>query len=493
MIKRIWYKLMGITTFGAVDNARDEENQGYVPLMSAYQGEANAEEGRRDNSEKKGMHDQADFGPKRSVLSSSSSALPRPKTILVVSLWVWTLLMFLSSQMGLNSLAPLPTPSAVSPSSSSLSSMGTNIQLDANEALWPEDPSLITTADTKDVRPFARIQTNIIIINGDSNGSYNDNVTPLEHSIADIMEVAEIEADIEDMDSSSGLDALIMDSRDEVVFHDFLHQLDQEEKAFRAASAEYDSELQDTQKMEQQRRELYQATDDLMIDNDLPCEYYSSSSSWFANIQQYLVGDSITDGVHYPGRTFVYKGWLTNLMIVAASMCLGGVLVGLAQSKALCHQLMVEQQQHLATICPMTIPQQSGTPWKTLLVGFFVAASALGLTLLMIIDESWDVPAIYFVGIGIAGLILVHHWVPSTALTVYSGHLVEDTIEDEDCYNDDDDTCIGSDTESDDAKLVSPLAWSPPMAERRNACSLDENRRWEVVTTATIHETIGYR
>ncbi|KAG0269528.1 hypothetical protein BGZ95_002049, partial [Linnemannia exigua] len=189
----------------------------------------------------------------------------------------------------------------------------------------------------------------------------------------------------------------------------------------------------------------------------------------------FLVGDSMSavDAGHFPGRTFVYTGWSTDLMIVAVAMCLGGVLVGLAQSKILYYQLL---DQYIAassfTATSANTLQRRSASWTTLLASVSLSTSALVLTFLMIADESWDIPAIYFVGIGIAGIILVHAYVPNAALTIHNHQ--RDTTDYEG-----------------DSKLFSPVGtsfiWSPPMAERRNACSLDENRRWEVVAaTATL-------
>ncbi|KAF9118559.1 hypothetical protein BGW39_001053 [Mortierella sp. 14UC] len=365
---------------------------------------------------------------------------------------------------------------------------------DQFDGLWAQNQPTTPKNEDEEAQPFARIQTSIVIIN---DNNMNNDAAPSTELLS--LEDAEIEADVEDM---SSLDAMIMDPQDEALFHDFLDQLDQEDQAL--------EQVQD-----QQRHKLLKATDghmvSSMLENDLPCGYYDrrsggtgffSDNKWLTGLQQFFIGDSMSaaDAGHYPGRTFVYTGWSTDLMIVAVAMCLGGVLVGLAQFKILYHQLL---DQHVASSFPTTTNILLGrrASWMTLLANFSLCTSALALTFLMIADESWDVPAIYFAGIGIAGIILVHAWVPNAALTIHSHRDTTDNSPSDD--EDDEDTCIGSDKEE-DSKLFSPISspstdehpfvWSPPMAERRNACSLDENRRWEVVVAAaaTSCETTCY-
>ncbi|KAF9546066.1 hypothetical protein EC957_010202 [Mortierella hygrophila] len=535
-IKRVWRNLVGTTS---------DDFLGYAPLPLAYHDdEVSAEEGLCVGE--KDMHHlpKVDFASKSHQRRQASlSVLPRPKTILLASLWAWTLLMTFSAKMGFNSLeqiSVLPSPSfAVSSPSSppnfifspaapadlqaedgqidlrmweptsdlwsaeqqqlqegqsvdgmdaivSMMDMDIDGQFDAIEALWAEDQS--TPDSNEEPQPFARIQTSIVIINNNNNNNNDAAATPSteETSFTNMME-EDIDEDIEDM---SSLDAMIMDPQDEAVFHDFLHQLDQEDAAVRAAAEE--SQDQDQQRLSK----LFKATDDLMVasmlDNDLPCGYYRPSTpTWFSGIQKLLVGDSVSAadiGGHFPGRTFIYTGWLTELMIFAVSMCLGGVLVGLAQSKILYHQLL---DRHVSLCGTITTIQRRRASWTTLLASLTLSASALAITFLMIADESWDVPSIYFVGIGIAGIILIHAWVPNAALTV---HKRDDSIAG-DSSDDDDDTCVESDTELDINNQIldeTPFVWSPPTTERRNACSLDENRRWEVVAAATFHETVCY-
>ncbi|KAG0293569.1 hypothetical protein BGZ96_002676, partial [Linnemannia gamsii] len=505
-IKRVWRNLLRIES---------DDFLGYAPLPLAYQDEVSAEEG-LCVSEKETMHlPKVDF-TKSYQRQVSLSALPRPKTILLASLWAWTMLMTFSAKMGFNSLQQIsvpPPPFGVVPYSDVLEQggggapifilpaafpadlqilqveeqddqtdlfldMDINVQFDAIDALWAQDQqSAVDSEEDGEAQPFARIQTSIAII------SNNDDTSSIEPTFDNM-----IDDDIEDL---SNLDAMIMDSQDEVVFHDFLNQLDQEDAA--AALRASQEEPQDQQQQERISK-LIKATDDLMVasmlDNDLPCRYYRPSTpTWFSGIHQFLVGDSLAAagsdmGGHFRGRTFIYTGWSTDLMIFAVAMCLGGVLVGLAQSKILYHQLL---DQHMDLFSTTT--QRRRASWTTLLVCLTLSGSALGLTFLMIADESWDVPAIYFVGIGIAGIIIVHAWVPNAALAL---HKVDDSIDEDSSDDDDDYTCIGSDTEMDVNNKFSdetPLVWSPPSTERRNACSLDENRRLEVVAATTFHET----
>lgn len=555
VIKRVWRNLVGTTS---------DDFLGYAPLPLAYQDdEVSAEEGLCVGE--KDMHhlpkvDFASHNHQRRQVSSPAlaSALPRPKTILLASLWAWTLLMTFSARMGFNSLEhisvppsspfavsspsspPMPMPGVVSsnvieggvgapifilspadqqplqteesqidlrmwePTSDLWSAeqqqneqsvdgvdaivsrldMDIDVQFDTIEELWTED--LSTTDSNEEPQTFARIQTSIVIINNNNDDDAAAAPSTEESLFTNMME-EEIDEDVEDM---SNLDAMIMDPQDEAVFHDFLHHLDQEDAAVRAAAEE--SQDQDQQRLSK----LFKATDDPMVasmlDNDLPCGYYRPSApTWFSGIQKFLVGDSLSAadiGGHFPGRTFIYTGWSTDLMILAVAMCLGGVLVGLAQSKVLYHQLL---DRHISLSDTTTTIQRRRTSWTTLLASLALSASALALTFLMIADESWDVPSIYFVGIGIAGIILVHAWVPNAALTVHKS----DDSTDEDSSDDDVDTCVGSDSELDTNNKVldeTPLLWSPPTTERRNACSLDENRRLEVVAAATFYETVCY-
>ncbi|KAF9390876.1 hypothetical protein CPC16_004747 [Podila verticillata] len=149
-------------------------------------------------------------------------------------------------------------------------------------------------------------------------------------------------------------------------------------------------------------------------------------------------------------RVFDYTlGW-TEGMVFLLSFCLGGTLVGLAQTRTLIRQMSEEmggtgsasQRRHVS-----------------LLVGGIISMTAMSLTAWVIMEELWTSPPEYFAGFGIAGVILVQVWVPDAPLQV-----ALDSI-DTKRYN------FG-----DEEKVVGTL-------ERRNACSLDVNSRAELATT----------
>ncbi|KAF9213511.1 hypothetical protein BGZ59_005217 [Podila verticillata] len=158
-------------------------------------------------------------------------------------------------------------------------------------------------------------------------------------------------------------------------------------------------------------------------------------------------------------RVFDYTlGW-TEGMVFLLSFCLGGTLVGLAQTRTLIRQMSEEmggtgsasQRRHVS-----------------LLVGGIISMTAMSLTAWVIMEELWTSPPEYFAGFGIAGVILVQVWIPDAPLQV-----ALDSI-DTKRYN------FG-----DEEKVVGTL-------ERRNACSLDVNSRAELATTNSKGQFTGY-
>ncbi|KAF9304890.1 hypothetical protein BGZ74_000256 [Mortierella antarctica] len=147
-------------------------------------------------------------------------------------------------------------------------------------------------------------------------------------------------------------------------------------------------------------------------------------------------------------RVFDYvPGW-TEGMVLLLSLCLGGTLVGLAQARTLIRQMPEEfdvsgsgaaQGRHMS-----------------LFFGGMISMTAMGLTAWVIMEGLWISPPEYFAGFGIAGVILVQAWVPSTPLQVPMD------VVDTNRYD------FG-----DEEKAVDAL-------EGRNACSLDVNSRAEL-------------
>ncbi|KAF9180468.1 hypothetical protein BGZ50_006192 [Haplosporangium sp. Z 11] len=415
------------------------------------------------------------------MIEKQRSVLPRPKVILLSSLCAWTVLMALSSSLGFNTIEPsstvVTTVSEYQLNQSSWERQGeffmpgdaenedgsqfhdaglvANQDMDSQNELkknvWLAEEDEIWGQE-QTVEPFATIRTNIVILNKQDQAPVSE----------------EEDSDQEDLDYSKDedmLDALIMDAEDETMFRDFLKRIDAEEQAILAAQ---ESEKQ-TQRQEQEQL-LKEADDHVatpMIENDLPCSHrvqHSQLIEWLVNLPTTIFGGGEVNGLQEMeqaeyNRIFAYRGWRTDAMIVALTMCLGGVLVGLAQSKVLYGQLL--EQQHPALVHAMRSRRR--ITFTSLISCLFLSGSALSLTVLMILTDCWDVPSVYFVGIGIAGMILVHTWVPNVALLVESSAGQAEVHE---YYGDE--------------KSALNHIWLPPTTERRNACSLDVSQRGEL-------------
>ncbi|KAG0086338.1 hypothetical protein BGZ92_008215 [Podila epicladia] len=268
-----------------------------------------------------------------------------------------------------------------------------------------------------------------------------------------------VKRDFDDMEEETPVDdmeAMTLDPEDATVFRDFLLSLEAEEQAHHVL--EDDSE---------ERRKVLQATEDLIVDsifeNEMPCRNNGRTA--------FLAPFTSNDSSH----VFEYRTGWTELMIVAIAMSLGGVLVGLAQARVLAKEL---QQQQLANSC------RPG--YLSIVSCMLLSGSALGLTTLMIFGECWDTPSVYFSGIGVAGIILVQAWIPDQAISSESClPLVtpdSDDFVNVSCLNNREDD--GEEAFVGEKFQVQVVANSEllTVAERRNACSLDESRRWEVTS-----------
>ncbi|KAF9960126.1 hypothetical protein BGZ72_007813 [Mortierella alpina] len=422
---------------------------------------------------------------------SRESSLPRPRTILLTSLCVWTALMALSASMGFNTpgaqfMYPMEqeqrgafgTLGRVSESIDdreqrniviSVLDMNSIDQQKTERAVWHANEDEIQDEET--TAPYATTRTNILILN--KRGISADG----QDEVIDNSKVL-MSDDVEDFflpEDEDAMDAMTMDPEDSAVFLDFLRQLDAEDQAARTA------EDLEEQVSRQKHRMVIEAADELvvnsMIENDLPCGYRAKddiiSTEWMAkflptSVQQLFAPANVHSGkdkTQHNGQAFVYHAWWTDLMIVFVAMCLGGVLVGLAQARVVYEQILERQEPPL-----MTRQRGSGASAGSIVSYLVISASAVSLTILMILAECWDVPSVYFSGIGIAGMILVHALVPDIALQIDNTR----NITEDDEYESDSDLC------SDEKEVLSIHgAWSPPMSERRNACSLEQNRRWE--------------
>jgi len=319
--------------------------------------------------------------------------------------------------------------------------------------------------------PFATIRTNILILN--KRGISADDQDKLVDD--DVVLMSDDDDDFFLPGDEDAMDAMTMDPEDSAVFLDFLRQLDAEDQAARTAE-----DLQE-QVLRQKHRMVLKAANELvvdsMIENDLPCGYRAKddiiSTKWMAkvlpaSVQQLFAPAKVQNDqseAQPNGQVFVYHAWWTDLMILIVAMCLGGVLVGLAQARIVYEQILENQQYSLEAR-----QRGSGASAGSTVLCLVISASAVSLTILMILAECWDVPSVYFSGIGIAGMILVHALVPDIALRIHNSQ-----VEAQDDENESDDDFCG-----DEKELLSIHdTWSPPMSERRNACSLEQNRRWE--------------
>ncbi|KAG0305952.1 hypothetical protein BGZ99_001937 [Dissophora globulifera] len=482
------------------------------------------------------------------------STLPRPKTIILASLGLWTVLMALSASMGFNSVSIPALSSSIRPTTITgspskpitstqednsndgmidlslwepSSSLGHGSDDHASEKTLPEWPvmrqggfiddvddnsnalesereqeefiesmtsllglnfdDLDRDANMKVEEPFATIKTKVVLLNRrDSEHQQQqhseEKASDKEETTADQAEDV-TEQDIEDFFEPDWLEALTMDPEDAHVFHDFLAQLEAED----AATAE-------------QQPSVIEAADEFVVasllENNLGCGYRPAflptfmvqfTPDWLKNapttIQNLFVANgnvastSSPHTAHTRSQVFDYLfGW-TDVMIVAVAMSLGGLLAGLAHAKTGYYQLL---EQHYARYYDSpygyTLTAGGSTSWTTLTSCLIISASAFALTLLMIFAECWDVPSVYFVGIGIAGMILVHAWIPNIVLMVDTTESDSDDVEFDNEYNDGNNDANGDN--GDEEKTVRDT-WASPLTERRNACSLDESRRWE--------------
>ncbi|KAF9090329.1 hypothetical protein BGX27_002288 [Mortierella sp. AM989] len=394
---------------------------------------------------------------KNSSVRPQFSVLPRPRSILLASLGAWTILMALSSIFGFNSVQisgektfPAPFYNDMSENSSGIDlqswepmsmgnvrqggiivieESGSNGDMDNELDFLNTVTSMLEKglanseeADRRiDEEPFATIKSSIVIVNKQSQDETKPALPVPELNQVEQEDVDMDQDDIIDFSEPDSLDALIMDPEDAYLFHNFLEHLefeDQEAKALEESTLEA---------QRQKQLEVIKATDDLvitsMLDNDLPCGAQASIADLTPNWVKGLSNLTQFGENHRRGQIFKYlPGW-TELMILTVTMCLGSLLVGLGQAKMLHYQLSLQQQQQQ----PHVSESNKHMSIATILSCLAVSGSALGLTLLMIFSECWDVPSVYFVGIGIAGMILVHAWVPDMALQV---EYIDDFVQD---------------------------------------------------------------
>ncbi|KAG0003282.1 hypothetical protein BGZ79_001258 [Entomortierella chlamydospora] len=383
------------------------------------------------------------------------SVLPRPRSILRAGLIVWTVLMGLSSILGLNTVRPtsavfndtnatadgIDLQTWESMSTSTLRQGGF---IAVEESRFPSDGainyddgehdilSVVAAMQEQERSPasleelnqplpinqhelFATIKTSIIIVN-------KERPHDASASLPQIKEEEEEENtadDIKDFMEPDSLDALIMDPDDAILFHDFLAQLKAEDQATKAP------EESNLEAYSEKQKRVIKATDDHMIpsmlENDIPCGTKTVPMRPTPTIDLPDFVQKILDsagpgrlGQREGGQTFEYLAGWTELMILAVATCFGTIMAGLAQARVLSSQL--SESSEASVTSPQKLEGCAST--RTLPSCLAISGSALGLTLLMIFSECWDVPSVYFSGIGIAGIILIDAWIPDMSLQV---------------------------------------------------------------------------
>ncbi|GJJ77966.1 hypothetical protein EMPS_10325 [Entomortierella parvispora] len=303
---------------------------------------------------------------------------------------------------------------------------------------------------------------------------------------------------VEDAFDPDNLQAMTMDPEDEHVFRDFLLRLESEDETPDQAK-KFEPFVQDTLTEEEKNivpcrfrragsflRNPIQTIRRLLFGG--PAE--ESPRALVVNQDRPLFGQASMRGSkglhdHTRGQVFTYVDGWTDLMIFAIALSLGGILVGLAQSRLLYQQLW---DQHVAaryeSVSPLIEEEvHDRAYWIGLVLSLLLGGSALSLTILMTLTECWDMPSVYFVGIGLAGMILVHAWVPNLspevevdidALNFDEEKSTEDHLAEQDPSSPYVQVFVGESlTKADEED-------EEFMSNRRNACSLDESRRWEV-------------
>ncbi|KAF9404712.1 hypothetical protein BGZ94_003992, partial [Podila epigama] len=435
---------------------------------------------------------------------TKSPLFKRPRVILLSSLCFWTFLMVISSHCGLNnvrsSVSATPSqpetwlaPSSASASSDEKSPEPIYLVFETLAPIAIVDTTVVTTEDPLPVtypEGFTMAQDVEDEIDDMDANTDNDNdsvanimgefleIVPsaLEEAVAALendeiwepeMEIpppspawfkrdvssdernaGSMDGDVDTIEDVEDIEAMTLDPEDATVFHDFLLSLDaQENNASPIIEAAQQQDI-------------------------MPC---SSSSSFFVR----------PDG---SSPVFEYVAGWTDVLIFAIAMSFGGVLVGLAQARALVSEAIQlherEQEQHSTSQC---CRRRRRFDYRSIVSCLVLSGSSLSLTILMILAECWDTPSVYFVGIGVAGMILVHAWVPgnildaapatatatATASSPSSPLRSTDFVNLEGCMADDGNEKIQVQVVSNEC-----LAGS----ERRNACSLDESWRWEVTS-----------
>ncbi|KAF9376160.1 hypothetical protein CPC16_000325 [Podila verticillata] len=408
----------------------------------------------------------------------------RPRVVLLSSLCLWTLLMILSS-VGLNNIRPMslltqnnaslqmasPSPSEEvtapydkidlqiwEPSSTIM------VEVDPLPVVYPEGFTM--AEDVEDDAEVVPEPFEMVVVESaleeflEMTASMESGTMAIElegRRASPPPPPAWVKRDIEEEETQADeMDAMTLDPEDATVFHDFLLSLEAEDEARRVLKDNSEGE-------EDRQRKVLQATEDLIVDsifeNKMPCR--NTGRSLFAPL-------SSTEG-----QVFEYRAGWTDLMIVAIAMSLGGVLVGLAQARVLTKDL-----QLLANPCR--------PDYISIVSCVLLSGSALGLTVLMIVAECWDTPSVYFTGIGVAGIILVQAWVPDHAIGSACLPLVMSGSNDfvnVSCLNNNDDDGV-EEAFVGEKFLIQVVANNEllTVAESRNACSLDESRRLEVIS-----------
>ncbi|KAF9390991.1 hypothetical protein BGX21_011340 [Mortierella sp. AD011] len=383
------------------------------------------------------------------------SVLPRPKSILRAGLIVWTVLMGLSSILGLNTVrSTLLVSNGMNETAGGIDlqtweSMSTSTLrqggfISVEESSFPSDGATkyddgehdilsVVTAIVEQEKspasleeldqplpvnqhePFATIKTSIIIVNKETPHDASAFLPQVEQE----EEEESTADDIKNFMEPDSLDALIMDPDDAIVFHDFLAQLKAEDQITKANSEAHS----------EKPKQVIKATGDHMIpsmlenDNDIPCGTKTFPMRPISTriIDPHDFVQKVLESAgpsrlrqREGGQAFEYLAGWTELMILAVATCFGTIMAGLAQARVLSFQLSEASEESVTSSQKL----EGCASTRTLPFCLAISGSALGLTLLMIFSECWDVPSVYFSGIGIAGIILIDAWIPDMSLQV---------------------------------------------------------------------------
>ncbi|KAG0197083.1 hypothetical protein BGX28_009418 [Mortierella sp. GBA30] len=318
-----------------------------------------------------------------------SMMLPRPRTILLTSLGIWTLLLVLAPQMGLNRSVSV--------------------------TVWSVDgyDSMMMVSDTISQQQEQQEQYKY------------ENGFDKEWSTGTVWDDEVFQEELEARVRAAEEDD-IMDSEG---FY-LPPKSEQGSQFMEYMEVDFKSEQDDLSAL----RDFWNAQEEIVTEGYEPMVPSHSDKSTLLTTISGNLDEEVDDQNNYTSnevvrfiRLFEYKPWWTEGFMFSLALCLGGMLVGLHLAKmeirgriaALEKELEDDVNHHDGDVKDQKKARVSNLSRRRRIAAFtwvrgLLTVALLGMNYWMVKSRHWDLPSLYFAGLGCAGMLLVHLWLPKT-------------------------------------------------------------------------------